>query len=92
MELGLDFTFAGAVKVQMNGIPLVYIDVPEKRADEGFQLGLTTAGELAPFQDGRVPAGWGLMLLPPPVAQMFRQAHASAIAEARRQAAAEPTG
>jgi len=75
----------------MMGVPLVYVDVAEKRTDAGFKLSLTTPGELAPFCAGSVPAGWGVMLLPPPVAEMFRKAHSSAIAQARAEATSEPS-
>lgn len=84
----IDFTMPGAVQLTINGMPLAMLDVTDKRAAEPIQLALTTPGDLVPFQLGQVPAGSGILILPPEVAEMFRKAQADQIRAARAAAAA----
>lgn len=88
----LDFTMPGAVELIVNGMPVAWLDIDEKRSEAGMQLALTTLGDLVPFQIGSIPAGSGVIILPPQIAAAFRSAHALNIRRQRDAAAAAARG
>lgn len=88
----LDFTMPGAIELQVNSMPVALLDIDETRAALGVQLALTTPGDLVPFQNGRIPAGSGILILPPQVAAAFRSAHAEHIRRQREARAGQPAG
>jgi hypothetical protein len=81
-----------AVPVVINGMPAIYLEVPESRAPMGAELALTRLGELAPFSKGVLAPGATILVIGPDVAQALRSVIGTQLAAAARQAAVQRNG
>jgi hypothetical protein len=84
--------FPASVQLTMAGIPAVYLTIDPESCPNGFEVAVTRPGDLAPFNRGLVPAGCGILLLPPDVHQSLRAGFAQAIETARQEASRNGQG
>ena len=68
-----------SVPLEIQGMPCVYVDLP---ADADLRVSFTRLGQLVPFQEGRLYPGAGILVIPPEVSAMIRNAYAESIRRA----------
>lgn len=86
-EIDLPF----AVQLNLNGMPVTYLNIDTAKFPDGVRLALTRPGSIAPEVDGIIPAGGGLLAITPDVHRQIRAAMASEIRRAEAAAGVRPS-